>query len=450
MKDVNFLKGNILKLLFIFMLPVVISNLINQLYSLMDTIVIGQFLGKRALAAVGTTGPIVFLVIGFAQGIATGLGLKVTQSIGKKDISQVKQSIAISFLIGITLSIVLTILGIVTAPYLLNFMKVPDYLYHDSYTYILVVYAGITSTVFSILLVSILQGFGNSRFPLIVMILTSIFNVILDVVLIGVLKLPVFVSGLTNVLAQTASFILCYIYLNKKYKEYKILKSDFVVDQKKIKKHLVMGLPMAFQFSITAIGVMVVQSFLNPLGENAISGFSIGSKIETLVVQPMVALGVAVSTFAAQNFGAKQYTRIRKGINLSLVILLGTTFIATIFSTVFSQPLIRMFISNPTEEVITYATKYLTTISWYYIILNILFVYRMTLQAIGEQVIPTLGGVMELIGRISAAYLLIPSLGYYGISLASPIAWICAVCILVPRMYHYLHKKNKELIVLAV
>lgn len=445
MKDVNFLKGSIFKSLVLFMIPVLISNIINQIYSLMDSIVIGQFLGAGALAAVGTTGPIVFLVIGFAQGISTGLGLKVTQNIGDGDIKKIKRSIATSILISLVLSVVLTAIGMITAPYLLKSMNVPSHIFNDSYAYIMVVYAGIVSSVFSTLLVAILQGFGNSRVPLLIVVVTSIANVILDLVLIGVFKMPIFVSGLTNVAAQSLAAILCFVYFSKVYKEYHLEKADFNINSKDVKTHLFMGLPMAFQFSITAIGVMIVQSLLNLLGESAISGFSIGYKIEQLVTQPMIALGIAASTFSAQNFGAKQYHRIKRGIHISLLISMATTLIAVLCSTLLSGPLIHLFLAEPSNEITQYAKDYLKTISWFYLALNLLFIFRSSLQAIGEQIVPTLGGMMELLGRVVSAFVLVPSIGYLGLAIASPIAWMFAIIILIPRFYIYVNNRKNEI-----
>lgn len=433
-----------LRTIFVFMIPILVGNVIQQVYNLMDTVIVGQFLGADMLAAVGTTGPIAFLVIGFAQGVASGFSLKFAQFFGSQDIKAMKRSLATSLILSAVISLILTALCLVTTRHLLRAMNVPPEIFEASYRYISVIYIGIAASIFSTLYVGLLRSMSDSRTPLLIMICASVVNVVMDIVFIGFFRMDVSMTAWTNVIAQIITWVLCVLHLRKHYPNLKLNRDDLRLTAQDIGSHLGMGLPMAFQFSITALGVILVQSSLNQLGTEAIAGFSAANKIEQFVTQPMVALATAASTYCAQNLGAGQFRRIRSGLKASLVIGLWCTIFASAVSYFLGEYLVYIFISNPSAVLLYHAAHYLRVLSWFFPALTILFILRTCLQGMGENIIPTLGGVAELAGRMLIVLWLFPSLQYDAVCLASPIAWIAAIIPLIIKALIFVHRGVKK------
>ncbi len=433
-----------LRTIFFFMVPILIGNFIQQVYSLMDSVVVGQFLGSDMLAAVGTTGPIAFLVIGFAQGVASGFSLKFAQFFGRQDVQAMKRSLATSLILSTIISLLLSIVCLTTARHLLHSMNVPEEIFEASYRYIYVIYIGITASIFSTLYVGLLRSMSDSRTPLFIMICSSVVNVLLDLTLIGVFRMDVSMTAWTNVIAQVVSWLLCIRHLRKHYPGLKLTAEDFKVTVRDIGSHLAMGLPMAFQFSITALGVIMVQGALNQLGTDAIAGFSAANKIENFVTQPMVALATAASTYCAQNLGAGNFRRIRSGLHASLVIGLGCTVFASSISYFLGGSLVHVFVSQPSGVLLYHAVHYLRILSFFYPALALLFLYRTCLQGMGENFIPTMGGVAELLGRVFIVIWLFPTLQYDAICFGSPIAWVAAIIPLIIKGVVFVHKGVKR------
>ncbi|MDR0831516.1 MAG: MATE family efflux transporter [Bacillales bacterium] len=444
------LNGNPLKAIFLFMIPVFISNLIASLYNMMDSVVIGQFMGPNSLAAIATTGPINFLVLGFVQGLATGFGLKIAQKYGAGNALKVRRSLATSFIVALFISLILSFICFFTVDLLLQAMNVPKEIIKDSRAYILVFYLGIITIMFNTLLFGIVRGFGNSTTPLIIGFLCSTVNVGMDLLFIGVFHLPIYFAALTNVFAQIMSSVLSYLYLYKKYPQFRTTKEDFKTSFKECWEQISMGLPMAFQFSITAIGTMIVQNAINGFGANAIAGFSVGGKTQEIVTTAMMALGVAVSTYCAQNLGAHNYKRIKIGLSQSLIIWLGVVALSSFITYFGADVFVFLFlnkekiIQNP--EIKFYAKLFATTITPFLSALSLIFILRTSLQAMNSKIIPTLGGVMELIGRVLIIYLLVPKYSVNAIAYASPLAWVFADLLLIPGMISLLYSQSKLII----
>ncbi|AEC02750.1 MATE family efflux transporter [Parasphaerochaeta coccoides] len=433
-----------LRTIFVFMVPILAGNVIQQVYNLMDTVIIGQFLGAEMLAAVGTTGPIAFLVIGFAEGVAVGFSLKLAQFFGSQDVKAMKRSLATSLLLSAGISLVLTVICLATGRHLLRAMNVPADIFEASFRYISVLYIGIIASIFSTLYVGLLRSMSDSRTPLFIMICASVANVVMDIVFIGIFRMDVSVTAWTNVVAQIITWVLCVFHLRKHYPDLKLSMSDLRVTMKDIASHLGMGLPMAFQYSITALGVIMVQSSLNQLGTEAIAGYSAASKIEGFVIQPMIALATAASTFCAQNLGAKQFRRIRSGLDASLVIGLWCTLFASGVSYFLGEYLVYVFIGNPGAELLYHAVHYLKFVSYFFPALTVLFILRTCLQGMGENTVPTLGGAAELVGRALIIIWLFPSMRYEAVCLASPLAWIAAAIPLVIKSLVFVHRGVKR------
>ncbi len=437
-------KGNPVKLILFFMIPLLIGNIFQQLYNMADTVIVGRTIGVEALAAVGATGSVSFLIIGFAQGITSGFAVITAQRFGAGDNSGVKRSAATSIILSTGVTVVVTFISVLTARPLLVLMKTPSDIIDMSYEYIIVIFTGTAASVFFNLFSSILRSLGDSKTPLVFLIIASIINIVLDFVFILVFKMGVAGAGWATVTAQFLSAVLCFTYSLKKFPVLRLTKKDWKFSYRFAWLHLSVGLPMAFQFSITAIGTMLIQSALNVLGSTAVAAFTAGSKIDQFATLPLVSLGVAVATYCAQNYGANKIDRIKYGVNKA--VLIGTLFSITggIIVTVFAKPLISLFVGNGQDTVMSLSREYLIINAVFYTVLGLLFIYRNALQGLGRGMITFFGGVWELVMRFIVALCLVPYLNFAAICIASPAAWIGAAVWLIAAYFIIIGKLKKQ------
>lgn len=432
--------GSPAKLILFFSIPLLIGNIFQQFYSMADTIIVGRFVGVQALAAVGSTGSLSFLIIGFVMGISGGFAVIVAQKFGANDEDGLRKSVATSIVLCIVITIIITIISLISARPLLNIMNTPSDIIDDATSYITIIYAGTFATVFYNMISSILRALGDSKTPLYFLIVSSILNVILDLVLIINFSMGAKGAAYATVISQGISGLLCLIYVRKRYKILRLKKKDWIFDKMFALKHLKIGIPMALQFSITATGVMVLQSALNSFGSTVIASYTASSKVEQLVTQPSVTFGVTMATYSGQNLGAGKIDRITEGVKKCSLISLIFSIVAGIVVIFFGQYFIKLFISGDQQNVIGYAQHYLNIIALFFPVLGLLFIYRNTLQGIGDAFVPMMAGVAELVARFIVAFTLPALLGYTGICLASPLAWIAAT---IPLAIAYFKKINK-------
>lgn len=307
-------KGNPVKLILLFSIPLLIGNIFQQFYNMVDTIIVGRFVGVDALAAVGSTGSMVFLVNGFATGLTSGFAVLVSQKFGAKDEKGLRKAVASAVILTVISVIVVTLVSLIGAKPLLNLMNTPENIMADAHTYIKIIYGGVVATVAYNLIASILRALGDSKTPLYFLIVASILNVILDLVFIINFKMGVAGAAYATIISQGVSAILCLVYTYKKFIILRLKKEDFNVKRKYYHKHLKIGIPMALQFSITAIGIMTVQGALNVFGSIVIASYTAASKALQLVMQPAITFGVTMATYCGQNLGAKEYSRIKEGV----------------------------------------------------------------------------------------------------------------------------------------
>ena len=437
-------KGSPWRLIFFFTVPVLLGNIFQQLYSMVDTIIVGRFVSVQALAAVGATGSISFLVIGFATGITSGFGIVIAQKFGAGDEKAVRRSVGVSIVLCIIITIILTILSLSTSRFVLELMNTPDDIINDAVIYINIIYAGIFATIYYNMVASILRALGDSKTPLYFLILSSILNVVLDLVLIINFHMGVAGAGIATVFSQFVSAVLCTIYTIKRYPILKLKKSDFRVNKTWAWAHLRVGLPMALQFSVTAVGVMVLQSALNVFGSEVIASFTAASKVETLVTQTMNSLGTTMATFCGQNLGAGKWRRIKKGMQVGMIFSAGCVLIAALINFTLGTAATRLFMTDPSDEIIGYARTYLYITTLFYPFLAAIYLFRNSLQGMGDAMIPMIGGVAELISRLGVAVILPIFIGYIGVCLASPAAWFVTGMILTVR-YILLIKKQMRM-----
>lgn len=419
--------GSPFRLILFFSLPILIGNVFQQFYSMADTVIVGRTIGMRALAAVGSTGAISFLILGFVTGITGGFAVITAQQFGAGDYDAMRRSVAVSTTLCAALTVVLTAVSVLAVRPLLYLMRTPSDIMDDAYLYIVVIFAGLGASMFYNMISSILRSVGDSRTPLYFLILASILNILLDFILIVTCSMGVAGAAVATVAAQIVSGLLCLVYMQRKFPILHLRREDWRFDRAYAWQHLRVGLPMALQFSITAIGMIVLQMALNGFGSEAVAAFTAASKVEQLVSQPMGSFGITMATFAAQNLGAGKYGRIREGVAKSAVISVSASVLCGGLVVLFGEPLVRLFVSGADTQIIALARQYMNTFSLFLPALALLFVYRNTLQGVGFSIIPMSAGFSELVARSAAAFFLPGLIGYAGVCLASPLAWVVAI-----------------------
>ncbi|MCF0147498.1 MAG: MATE family efflux transporter [Clostridium sp.] len=429
--------GNPIKLILLFSIPLLIGNIFQQFYSMVDTIIVGRFVGVDALAAVGSTGSMGFLINGFVIGLTSGFAVLISQKFGAKNEEGLKKATASALVLSLVSTIIITIISVMFAKPLLHLMNTPDNIINDANKYITIIYGGTIATVAYNILASILRALGDSKTPLYFLIIASILNIILDIVFIVNFNMGVSGAAYATIISQGVSSILCLIYTYKKYKILRLKMEDFKVKKRVYIKHLKIGIPMALQFSITAIGIMTVQGALNIFGSTVIAAYTAASKVLQIVMQPAITFGVTMATYCGQNLGAKNYGRIKEGVKKCTEISIITSIIAGLILVFGGKFFVGLFISNPDASILAYAQECLNYSAIFFIPLGLIFIYRNALQGMGESFVPMMAGAYELIARAIVAFTLPRFIDYTGICLADPIAWLAAA---IPLGLYYFKK----------
>lgn len=434
-------KGSPAKLIVFFTLPLLIGNVFQQFYNMADTFIVGRTIGPDALAAVGCTGSIMFFIIGFAQGITSGLSIVISQRFGAGDEEGVRRSFATSTLICIVTTVVLTAISVVLTRPILELMQTPSDIIDDAYSYLVVIFAGIGASILFNFLSNVIRALGDSRTPLIFLVIASVLNVVLDFVLIVYGHMGVAGAGVATVIAQVVSGLLCIVYIVKRFPILHIRRSDWRQSKEQIYLHLRLGLPMGFQASIISIGTISVQIALNTLGTTSVAAYTAASKIDNLCTMPSQSFGMAMATYTAQNYGANLMDRIRVGVRRCCVISGVVSALLGVMNILFGKYLVELFVgADGTAEIVSLAQIMLTMNGICYVFLALLFIYRSTLQGIGKSFIPTVSGVIELVIRIFAAFVLVAVMGFTGACLANCMAWVGACIFLCITYYITMHK----------
>ena len=420
--------GSPLKLLLGFTIPLFLGNLFQQIYAMVDTVVVGRFVGVDALAALGAVGGFSFMVVGFSIGLGNGFAVIVSQAFGAKDERLMKKSYAMSLILSSLIGIVISIIFASLSKVLLMLVNTPDNIIEMANDYIIVIYIGLLTNIYYNLFASILRAVGDSRSPVLFLIISSALNVILDLTLVLIIPLGCTGVALATVISQGISAIICYFYINKKLPILKPEKAHFKIDSHLIKKLLRIGLPGALQFSVCAIGVIIVQIAINSFGSDIIAAYSVGNKIENLIAQFFPALGMAISTYAAQNLGAGKLDMIKKGFRVGLGIVIAWSLISLLLAHTITKPLSYLFLdaSKTDQSIIENAQLYMNIVVIFFIPLGMIFLYRTGTQGLGSGSIPMISSITELILRSIAAFTLPVFFSYKGVCLSSPAAWIGA------------------------
>jgi putative MATE family efflux protein len=421
----NLTVGNPALLILSFAAPLLIGNIFQQFYNMADTFIVGRTLGVDALAAVGCTGSINFLIMGFIINFTQGASIITAQRFGAQDFAGVRRSFAASIVLGLAVTAVLMLISVWAARPLLRLLRTPPEIAENAYSYIIVIYYGIPATLLFNLCSNVMRAVGDSRTPLVFLVIACVINIILDYVFILVFHTGVQGAAIATVIAQLCSAFMCIPVIWKNLPVFRLTKADWRMDAKELWTHIRIAVPMGFYMSIIAIGAVTVTFALNKLGTIAVAAFTASQKIDMLANMPLGSFGAAMSTFAAQNYGARKIDRIKKGLiqcgimSCSFSIFMG--FLYFFFGSFFS----RLFLGNGTAAV-ELSHTYLKITGSCYIFLAFVFILRPALQGLGNSIIPTIAGVMELIMRTFAAIGLSAYFGFTGLCVASPLAWLGA------------------------
>lgn len=441
----NMTEGNTLKLITQFTVPLLVGNLLQQTYNMADAAIVGQVLGGKALAAVGASTSVQFLVLGFCIGTCCGFGIPVAQSFGANHLDRMRKFIFQGIFLVMAAAILLTCACTLLCPTILHILQVPDTIYHNAYIYLLIIFCGIPCCLMYNFLSGILRAVGDSTTPFLSLAISTVLNIGLDWLSIVVFHWGCAGAAIATVTAQGLSGIFCLICIVRKYDILKIRREERRLERTLMGRLMVMGIPMGLQYSITAIGSMVMQSANNSLGDVYISGFTAAMKIKQFVICPFDALSTAVSTFVGQNYGAGKFDRIRKGVLQALAVGIGYGIVIGILVIFGGRFLASLFLSAEESASLDAAAKYLRYMGFFYWALAILNVCRLATQGLGFTGRAVFSGVVEMIARMLVSILLVPVLGYTAICLADQAAWIGACLYIGPTcMYCVRHLSRKK------
>ena len=420
------------RVILLFAVPLLIGNVVQQLYQFADTIVVGRHLGVDALAAVGATGSLLFLLLGFAWGMTSGFAIPTAQAFGARDYAAVRRSVASgAILTGITTVVVTVIAPLIARPVLM-LLQTPPVLLDQATVFTQVSFLGAGATMFFNFFAAIIRAIGDSRTPLIFLTVACGLNVVLVLMFVGVFEFGVAGAALATVVSQAVSVLLCLEYVRRRVPVLHVHRADWRVSRADLAEHLRLGLPMGFQASIIAIGTLTVQVALNRLGADSVAAYTTASRVDSLAVAFLQSLGLAVSMYAAQNLGGRRPDRIRRGVvqATGMAILASLALGALLIA--FGTQMVRIFIGDGSDEVVHLAHMMLIVNGVSYCALGVLFVLRGALQGIGHTLIPTVTGVIELVMRVAAAIVLGALIGYVGVVMSNPLAWLGAAALLIP------------------
>lgn len=421
-------KGKILPVILKFTIPLIIGNIFQQLYNMVDTIIVGRYVGADALAAVGSTGTIMFLIIGFAQGITAGFSILISQKYGGQNIQGVKRSTANGILLSIFSSIILTMLCLVIMKPLLKLMNTPDNIFQDAYAYIMIISIGITANIFYNLFSAYLRAVGNSKIPLFFLVFSACLNIVLDLLFIVQFQLGVSGAAWATNLSLAVSAILSGIYIWKKVPDLKPDRDMWKLSAVDSKIQLAAGIPMAFQFAITASGTMIMQAAINLFGSGAVAAFTATGKLQNVIVQGMVAMGQTMATYCGQNYGCGDLKRIRSGVRAALIVDFIYSVAVALLMCILLKPSLHLFFSGETEiaAMLPWAQTYCHLSVSFYLPLCTIYVFRNAMQGCGYSFLPMMGGTAELVARLIVSIAAIHLVSFPIACFADPAAWIAA------------------------
>ncbi len=441
----NLTIGSPTKCIISFAIPMFLGMLFQQFYTLVDTMIVGKFLGMTQLAGVGSTGSLSFLIFGFCNGVSSGFAIPVAQMFGAKKESDLRKFVANSVWLGVIFAAVLTLFTVVFCRQLLQLLNTPKNIFEYAYIYILVMFAGIPFTFLYNMASGIIRALGDSKSPVIFLAISSVMNIGLDIFFITVFNMDVEGAALATVISQAFSGILSVIYIKRKFSILKINRDEWKFRWSYGKKLCTIGVPMGLQYSITAIGTLVITAAVNSFDYIAVAGTTAGQRIYGFLACPLEALGATMATYAGQNVGAKKFDRLTKGVVASSVAGFVVSAVLLLVIVFFGKPLSLLFLEAKPSEVeaaLEYSYKFLLASGIGYSLLTLIGTFRFSIQGMGYSSFAIIAGILEMAARCIAGLLLKDILGYEAVAIANPLAWIMADAFLIPAFF--LCKKRLE------
>ena len=438
MKDLT--KGRPSILILGFALPIFLTNLLQLTYSIVDTRIVGSYLGESTLAAVGATTTLSNLMIQFLMGVSNGFAIITAQKFGAKDYDGVRKSFAMSLKLGCTIALAITIVCLVFLRQILVFLNVSDTLMETAMSYIFVIIAGLLATFLYDACAAALRALGDTLTPLIILLVSVCLNIVGDIFLVVVVKMGVRGAALATVLAQAIAFVICWIYMVKKYEVLRVKGKDFIgdksdADRQMLKNMLSAGMSMGFMSSLINIGSLTLQTAINKLGQDIIVAHTAARKISEIFMIMFTVFGQTMATYCGQNIGAGEVKRVKQGIRLAILYTCIWCTMVLIASYTIGPWLVYLVTGTHNEVVITNATNYIKFDTIFYFVTAVICIVRNAMQGLGEQITPLVSSSLEMIGKIVIAFTLVPLLGYTGVIVAEPLVWFIMVIPLLVKIY---------------
>ena len=439
--------GSPLKVILMFTLPLVLGNLFQQFYALADTIIVGRFCGVSALASVGATGSVNYLILGFVIGVCNGFAIPIAQLFGARDYKDLRRHVANAAWLCIAGSVVLTVATVALTRPMMELMQTPDDILDGAVVYIGWIFAGIPFIFLYNMVAAIMRALGDSKTPLYFLILTSALNIGLDLLFIIPFHMGVLGAALATDISQVISGVLSFAYLRCKFGVLKMEKGDIAYSKKACGRLLGIGVPMGLQCSITAIGSVIMQWAVNVLGSTAVAAVTAAGKTQGLLTVPLESVGTAMATYAGQNLGASRMDRVRQGVNRALLIILVYALASAFILHFTDVQIMSLFLDTAKEvDIVNMGREYLFWNSVFFIPLGALIVWRYTIQGLGFSTLAMMAGVAEMVARTAVAIVLVPILGYFGAELSNPAAWVAACLFLYPAYKWTCRQLNNRLL----
>lgn len=436
--------GPSLPLILNFTFPLLLGNLLQQTYSLVDAAIVGRFLGIDALASVGASTSVVFLILGFCNGCCGGFSIPVAQKFGARDYVTMRRYVSVSLKLAAMMSIVVAVVTSLLCGFILRTMQTPENIFEGAYIYLLITFIGVPCTFFYNLLSCIIRALGDSKTPFWFLLLSTALNIVLDLFFILSLGWGVAGAGIATVFSQGFSAVLCYVYMYRKFDILKTEPSDRIFRKNLARQLLSIGVPMGLQFSITAIGSIMLQSANNALGTACVAAFTAAMRIKMFVMCPLDALGMAMATYSGQNYGAGKPERIWMGIKSASLMMVVYSVAIAIVMWGLADKFALLFISPDETEIMKDTVLFLHINTSFFILLGLLSILRYGIQGVGYTRLSMFSGVAEMVARVLVSLILVPALSFLGVCLGDPTAWLFANLFLVPA-FIYVYRKLKEM-----
>ena len=432
--------GKALPLLLAFTVPILLGNVLQQFYLLTDSAIVSNFLGVRQLAAVGASTSITFLILGFCNGCAGGMAIPVAQAFGARDYHALRKYVFNSLILAAALSLSLAVVSSLLCRSIIRWINVPSDIFEWAWEYLLILFIGIPCSFFYNLLASLIRSLGDSRTPFLFLLFSTSLNVALDLCFILVFKWGVAGAAIATVTAQGIAAVLCYRFMMRNYDVLRECPEDRVFDLDYCRKLLAIGAPMGLQFSITAIGSIMIQSANNALGTVYVAGFAAGIRIKMLFMCVLESLGIAMTTFCGQNLGAGKTERVIDGIKAGMLLIVIYCIAAFAAMWPSAEKLAMIFVDSADAEIIAATALYVRVSVCFFFLLGTLCLFRYSIQGLGYTNFAMWSGFMEMLARVLVSVLLVAPFGYTAVCFGDAIAWIAANLFLVPAFIHVYRK----------